>query len=117
MFIRTTLAAVAFAALSIPAQAQSTGPAATPGVDQRQANQDKRIDQGVASGQLTRREARRLEREQHAIDRAEDRAKADGVVTQQERARLHHRQDRASQHIRHQKHDRQARPPAAKASS
>ena len=34
--------------------------AETPVIDQRQANQDRRIDQGVASGQLNEREANRL---------------------------------------------------------
>jgi hypothetical protein len=36
-------------------------PAATPRLDQRQANQEKRIEQGVASGQLTEKEAARME--------------------------------------------------------
>jgi hypothetical protein len=93
-----------------------TGTAATPGVDQRQANQEKRIDQGIASGQLTKRETRRLEREQGAINRAEDKAKADGVVTAQERHRLHHAQNKASRDIRRQKHDAQHRAASAPAS-
>jgi opacity protein-like surface antigen len=79
----------------------------TPVIDQRQANQEKRIDQGIASGQLTQREANRLEREQNRINRMEERAKADGVVTDKERARLRAAQDRASRHIAREKHDRQ----------
>jgi hypothetical protein len=118
MFIRTTLAAAALSILGVAAWAQSAATpaasAATPRVDQRQANQERRIDQGAASGQLTRRETRRLQREQAAIDRAENRAKADGVVTPQERKRLHGMQDQASKDIARQKHDRQQRrvPPA-----
>jgi hypothetical protein len=100
----TALGALAQTAASAPS------PAATPGIDQRQAHQEKRIDQGVASGQLTRREAHRLDRQQNLIDRAENRAKADGVVTKQERQRLHAAQDTASQRIARQKHDRQQRP-------
>ena len=38
------------------AYAQADGPV----IDQRQANQEKRIDQGIASGQLNEREANRL---------------------------------------------------------
>lgn len=79
----------------------------TPGIDRRQANQAKRIDQGIASGQLTPREANRLEREQNRITRMEDRAKADGVVTDKERARLNRAQNRASRHIAREKHDAQ----------
>lgn len=81
--------------------------AETPRVDQRQANQERRIDQGAASGSLTPREANRLERGQQHIDNMENRAKADGVVTARERARLHEAQDVESARIQRQKHDRQ----------
>ena len=83
------------------------GQAETPVIDQRQANQEKRIDQGIASGQLTEREAARLDNQQDRIDRMEKKAKADGVVTKKERARIHDAQDRASRNIARQKHDRQ----------
>ena len=79
----------------------------TPGIDRRQANQEQRIDQGIASGQLTEREAARLERQQNRINRMEDRAKSDGVVTKKERARIKAAQDRASRDIFREKHDRQ----------
>lgn len=92
-------------ALSLPvlAFAQTN----TPRVDQRQANQEQRIDQGVASGSLTQREANRLDRGQQHVDNMENRAKADGVVTRQERVRLHQAQDVQSRRIYAQKHDRQ----------
>lgn len=79
----------------------------TPGVDQRQANQERRIDQGVASGALTPREANRLEAGQARVNRMENRAKADGVVTGAERARLQQAQDVQSARIYRQKHDAQ----------
>ena len=81
--------------------------AETPGIDQRQANQERRIDQGIASGQLNQREANRLDREQNRIDRMENRAKSDGVVTDKERARINAAQNRASRHIAREKHDGQ----------
>jgi hypothetical protein len=87
---------------SIPAFAQST-----PVFDQRQENQERRIDQGVQSGQLTEREAARLDRGQDRLQRIEDRAKADGMVTRQERARLQHAENVQSRHIYREKHDRQ----------
>jgi len=108
MHIRTVLAAAALCGLSYSALAQT----ATPGVDQRQAEQQARIQQGVASGQLTAREKRRLQGEQRAIARAKAHAKADGTVTAQERARLQHMQDHASRDIYRQKHDRQRAPSA-----
>lgn len=84
--------------------------AETPRVDARQERQQARIAQGAASGALTAREVRRLEREQRAVAHAEQHAKADGTVTAQERRRLDRVQDRASRDIYRQKHDRQARP-------
>jgi len=79
----------------------------TPRIDQRQANQEQRIDQGVASGSLTQREANRLERGQQHVENMETRAKSDGVVTRRERARLEHAENVQSRHIYEQKHDRQ----------
>ena len=83
--------------------------AETPVIDERQANQEKRIDQGIASGQLNQREANRLDRQQDRIDRMENKAKSDGVMTKKERARIVAAQDRASRHIAREKHDRQGK--------
>lgn len=96
---------VAVLAIALPSLAFAQ--ANTPRVDQRQANQEQRIDQGVASGSLTQREANRLERGQQHVDNMENRANADGVVTRGERARLHQAQDAQSARIYRQKHDRQ----------
>lgn len=113
--VKTLIASIALALAGTAAMAQPAPAASTPRIDQRQANQEKRIDQGVASGQLNRREAHRLEREQRAINRAENRAKADGVVTAGERRHLTKMQNRASRDIHRQKHDAQHRPGAASA--
>ena len=96
--------------------AQAPAPAsapATPRVDQRQAHQQQRIDQGVASGQLAPREAAGLQREQRHIAVQEARAKSDGVVTPRERRQLHQSQNQANRHIqrkKHKKYHRQHRP-------
>lgn len=97
----------ALAAIAIVLPTLAFAQANTPGIDQRQANQERRIDQGIASGSLTQREANRLERGQQRVDNMENRAKADGVVTRQERARINRAQDRQSDRIYAQKHDRQ----------
>ena len=102
-FLATALALPALAVAQTPPH-----PAATPGIDQRQANQEQRIDQGVASGELTRPETRRLEQGQNKVERIE----TDGAVTQGERARIHQAQDAQSKRIWRQKHDRQDRPRA-----
>ncbi|MBV1694449.1 MAG: hypothetical protein KGP27_08325 [Hyphomicrobiales bacterium] len=78
---------------------------ATPGIDARQANQQNRISQGVASGQLTPRETQQLERGQARVQNMKNRAAADGVVTQQERRRIQHAQDVQSRRIYNKKHN------------
>jgi hypothetical protein len=110
MNLRTSLTAVALAFVAASTFAQAPAPAAStamPRVDARQANQEKRIEQGVASGALTPRETRKLEREQKHIAKAEAHAKADGAVTPAERKRLHTLQNGASKDIAKQKHDTQ----------
>lgn len=104
--VALSFGAAAFAQTAAPAGAVKD-PLATPNIDKRQANQEKRIEQGVASGQLTSREQQRLEGREAAIAKAEDKAKADGVVTGKERARLHKMENHAGKSIRHQKHDGQ----------
>ena len=81
----------------------------TPVIDQRQANQEQQVDQGVASGQLNKREANRLNRQQRHINKVEGKAKADGVVTKKERARINKAQNRASHQIAREKHDVQGK--------
>ena len=95
---------LAAAALCLPALAQTPS---TQRIDQRQANQEKRIEQGEKSGALTPREARRLERGQERVQKMEDRATKDGKVTKKEARRIEHAQDVESRRIYRQKHDRQ----------
>ena len=83
--------------------------AETPVIDQRQANQEQRIDKGIASGQLNEREATRLNKQQGHIDNMENKAQSNGVMTKKERARIGAAQDRASRHIVREKHDRQGK--------
>ncbi len=95
-----TFVAVLAAAIALPALAQST-----PGIDAREARQQVRIEQGINSGQLTPGEAARLERGQQRVHNMEARAKADGVVTARERARIGQAQDVQSRKIYRKKHN------------
>ncbi|MBC7918169.1 MAG: hypothetical protein H7Y28_10215 [Rhodoferax sp.] len=98
------------------AMAQGTAPAvpqgtpATPVLDQRQANQEKRVDQGVASGQLTTKEAVRMDKREDKLAAQEQAAKADGKVTRKERMRLRREAAKDSAAIHRQKHDKQTAP-------
>ena len=92
--------------LAVPMAAFAQSPQ-TPRIDQRQVNQEARIQQGVSSGAFNQREAARLERGQAHVQNMENRAKADGQVTARERARVLHAQDVQSRNIYREKHDRQ----------
>ena len=92
MKLKTTLIAVAFALLPGLALAQTTAPAPAPAatpvpttkpaptpsdkagarIDARQAEQQKRIDAGVKSGELTPKEAERLQKGQARVQKMED---------------------------------------------
>ena len=94
------------AALAFPVAAQTSS---TPRIDQRQKNQQQRIDQGVKSGELNKKEAARLDKGQARIQKMENKATADGKVTAKERAKIEKAQDRESKRIFREKHDKQVR--------
>ena len=96
--------AVVIAAFALPALAQTQS---TPRIDQRQQNQERRIEQGEKSGALTQKEAARLEKGQARVQKMEDKAVADGKVTKKEKARIEKAQDRQSKKIYREKHDKQ----------
>lgn len=78
-------------------------------INEQQANQHARIQQGIASGELTKKEANKLIQEQKRIAKKEKRYRADGVLTQWERADLKSDLARSSDRIYVQKHDWQDR--------
>lgn len=95
-------------ATGVPAKAQS---AATPGVTKRQVQQQQRIKEGVRSGELTKKEAARLELQQAKIQHDKKVAKADGVVTGEERKKLAREQNRSAKTIFRKKHNARDRKP------
>lgn len=82
---------------------------AAPGSAAHQHTERARIRQGVASGELTRAEAARLKSRQAAICQDKRTAKADGVVTRDERQDIRQDERQASRAIYRQKHDDQVR--------
>ncbi|MCI4668580.1 MAG: hypothetical protein MRZ79_10640 [Bacteroidia bacterium] len=105
MKVKLFFLTLAFVAFGSTAFAQT----ATRKANTRQAKQTVRIKQGVKSGELTRSEATHLGLQQFHIQMAKKDAKADGVVTRREKAKINRKQDRASKNIYRQKHDRQDR--------
>jgi len=84
------------------------GPTDDPRIQQREVNQENRIQQGIQSGQVTPREAGRLEAQQARIKQDEARMKADGKLTKAERRKLTREQNRASKNIYRKKHNDRA---------
>lgn len=103
--MRPLAIAIATAALvaggALPAQAQRWTT-----INERQRLLDDRIDAGVASRQLNRREADRLRDEFRDIARLESRYRDNGLSAW-ERAELDRRFDALSRQIRDERHDRQ----------
>jgi hypothetical protein len=92
--------------------------AAADGADsqQRNLNQQQRIEQGLQSGALSTTEAARLERDQARVDRLQTRALRDGSLSDREATRIDTAQDAASRDIYRQKHDAQIGDPDARSS-
>ncbi len=86
---------------SLPARADTRAP----GIQRREWLQQRRLDQGLASGQLTAREGDYLPRQQTRIRATEAAMKADGRLTRAERARLHRMLNQSSRDIFRLKHN------------
>ena len=80
-------------------------------ITKRQVDQQARIHQGVKSGELTKGETRRLERQQARIQRTKrvDKATNGGKLTPAEKAHINRMQNRASRNIYRKKHNKRAR--------
>ena len=99
-FATTLLAAIALSAAAFAGE-----------VDDREANQQARIAQGVKSGQLTPGETSRLDNREAHINReiARDRAANGGHLTAAEHAKVNRQQDRTSGAIYRDKHNGKVR--------
>jgi hypothetical protein len=103
--MKTTFAKLATALLVLALAA----PALAGEVDRREARQQHRIAEGIESGQLTPREAARLERKEARIHRQIERERAEngGTLTPAQRARVNRQQNQMSRKIDREKHDGQ----------
>ena len=97
------LGGVLVAALAITSVAEAQ--TRTPVINRREHRQERRINQGVRSGELTRNEARHLRGDERKIRNDKRMAKADGRVTRGERQHLRREENRTSRAIYHKKHN------------
>ncbi|MCP3165861.1 hypothetical protein [Myxococcus qinghaiensis] len=85
-------------------------PASAAKADRRQVSQQARIVQGVKSGELTGREAVRLQYQHRELQRDIRQARADdGRLDVRERAGIQREQNQLNRRIHRQKHDAQSR--------
>ena len=100
--MKTTTMSLWFAAGSLICAA---GFAQVPQDQQRDVNQQERIEQGLQSGQLSTKEAGQLERGQQRIDRMQARDLKNGSISPAEQARLNAAQNKESAAIYADKHN------------
>ena len=111
--------ALAAASVAVPAMAQSYGPrhhddrggryeqdrgGSWQNISQRKYQLDRRIDQGLRTGQLSRREAGRLRAELNSVQRLEAGYRRGGL-SGWERADLDRRLDRLAAQVRYERRD------------
>jgi len=102
----TYVALTAGALLSTSVMAQNTQE-----IIQRDVNQEKRIEQGLKSGELTTKEAAKLERDESRVDKMESKALSDGKLSNAEKRRIEQEQNKVSKEIHREKHDAQTADP------
>ena len=106
---RFVLCSAAVAAMFLPAVAQTSNPPANPPatINQRKENQQDRIANGVASGQLTAGETANLERKESKLNKEENlmRSEDNGKLTGADRKVLNQQQNQLSNQIYRDKHN------------
>lgn len=102
---QTLIAGLSIVAVAIPAAASA---APWQSINARQARLDQRIDGGVRSGALSRREASQLRQQVRQIVQREDRYRRSGGLSVAERRDLDRRFDAVSARVRVEKRDRRA---------
>ena len=96
---------IAALAVTSVAQAQTK----TPVITRREHRQERRINQGVRSGELTRGEAHHLRNDERHIRTERRMAMNEGRMNRGERRNLRHQENRVSRRIYRDKHNNRVR--------
>lgn len=103
---------LAVSAMTLMTSGMAFAEAETPVIDQRPANQEQQTDKGIASGQLKGTEAKPLNKQQEQVNKTEDKAKSDSVMTKEQKeewAKIGPPQSRTSRINASRKHDNPGR--------
>ena len=98
----TAITIAVSALLAVPALAQTTSSEV-----QRDVNQQQRIENGLQSGQLSTKEAAKLEKGEANIEKMESKAEANGNLSNAEKQRIQRAQNKESQEIYRDTHNAQ----------
>jgi hypothetical protein len=98
----TAITIAVSALLAVPALAQTTSSEV-----QRDVDQQQRIENGLQSGQLSTREAAKLEKGEANIEKMESKAEANGNLGNAEKQRIQRAQNKESQEIYRDTHNAQ----------
>ena len=98
----TAITIAVSALLAVPALAQTTSSEV-----QRDVNQQQRIENGLQSGQLSTKEAAKLEKGEANIEKMESKAEANGNLGNAEKQRIQRAQNKESQEIYRDTHNAQ----------
>ncbi|HEY0437562.1 MAG TPA: hypothetical protein VGC92_13050 [Phenylobacterium sp.] len=108
--MRNLVLSIAAASALFAAVPVAAGAAPWQSINQRQANLERRIDQGIRTGDLNRYEATKLRQQFRDLSGLEARyRRSDGRLTMAERNDLNARFDRLSHRIYAQRNDNQVR--------
>ena len=99
--VSITVKLIAMSVLTSAAWAQTTADKD----QQRDVNQQERVEQGLQSGQLSTKEAGSLERQEQHVDSMEARDMKNGSISPAEQARLNAAQNKVSNNIYADKHN------------
>jgi len=91
--------------MMLAASAGAFAQSSTAGSVQRDVNQQERIEKGLQSGQLSTKEAGKLEREESKVDHLQAQALKDGKLSNDEKLRLNAAQNKVSSDIAAAKHN------------
>jgi hypothetical protein len=78
-------------------------------IEKREQVQEKRIENGVKSGKLTKEEETKLLGSQEKIKKMEEKALSDGKIDSKEAKKITHAQNRASNEIAAKKHNKKTK--------
>jgi len=81
----------------------------TPKINKKQKKQIVKINQGIKSGELTGKEAKKLLKQERKLQKQKKIAKSDGFISPKERTKLRKETKKMDAKIYKQKHDKQKR--------